>query len=210
MSPGIHQFPPTPQQTAMMQSRKAKPWEVLFRVVNFTLILASLGLAWWTFNKRLIPMQQRSRQMASNLQALSSQVDDMSRKWPKYERDQVRTDYQEVRNQLFADELELGRWVMRLEEQSGPLALEINVQFGSPTTKTNEMEKLAVIPASITLVVRPTVGGTQTPYQRMLRLGQQLGAEGKRADLAELTVNGGPLSITKGILVFNMWAGEEK
>jgi hypothetical protein len=44
----------------------------------------------------------------------------------------------------------------------------------------------------------------------MLRLGQQLGAEGKRADLSELTVNGGPLSITKGVLVFNLWAGEEK
>lgn len=210
MSPGIHQFPETPQQMALMQARKAKPWEVLFRVVNFSLILASLGLAWWTFTSRLVPMQQRSRQLASNLQTLSTQVDDMSRKWPKYEREQIRTDYQEVRNQLFADETELGRWLMRLEEQSTPLALDINVQWGSPTTKTNETESLAVIPASVTLVVRPTVGGTQTPYQRMLRLGQQLGAEGKRADLAELTVNGGPLSITKGVLVFNLWAGEEK
>ena len=99
---------------------------------------------------------------------------------------------------------------MRLEEQAVPLALDINVDFGKSSKQTTEEEKLAVIPASVTLVVRPTVGGTQTPYQRMLRLGQQLGAEGKRADLAELTVNGGPLSITKGIMVFNLWAGEDK
>lgn len=210
MSPGINTFPPTPQQLAMGQARRSKPWEVLFRVINFTLILASLGLAWWTFYKRLIPMQQRSRELASNLQTLSSQVDEMSRKWPKFEREQIRTDYQEVRNQLFADEVELGRWLMRLEEQASPLALDIKVQFGKSTTRNAESEKLAVIPASVTLVVRPTVGGNQTPYQRMLRLGQELGAEGKRADLAELSVNGGPLSITKGVLVFNLWAGEEK
>ncbi len=210
MSPGANQFPPTPQQLAIAHARKAKPWEIGFRIINFSLILASLGLAWWTFNKRLVPMQQRSRQLAATLQKLSSQVDDMSRKWPKYERDQVRSDYQEVRNELFADETELGRWLMRLEEQSSPLALDIKVEFGKSTDRTTENEKLAIIPASVTLVVRPTVGGNQTPYQRMLRLGQQLGAEGKRADLAELTVNGGPLSITKGVLVFNLWAGEQK
>jgi hypothetical protein len=41
----------------------------------------------------------------------------------------------------------------------------------------------------VTLEIRPAIGGTQTPFQRMLRLGQQLAAEGKRADLAELDVN---------------------
>jgi hypothetical protein len=210
MSPGRQDFPATPQQLAMVQARRAKPWEIAFRAINFSLILASMAFAWWTFQKRLVPLQKQSRQQASRLEALSSQVDDMGRKWPKFQRDQIRTDYQEVRNELFADELELGRWLMRLEEEASPLALDIKVQFGKSTNRTTEDEKLAVIPASVTLVVRPTIGGTQTPYQRMLRLGQELGAEGKRADLAELTVNGGPLSITKGVLVFNLWAGEEK
>ena len=210
MSPGIQNLPATPQQLAMVQARKAKPWEILFRAINFTLILASVGFAWWTFEKRLVPLQKQSRQQVTSLETLSSQVDDMGRKWPKFARDQIRTDYQEVRNELFADELELGRWLVRLEEEAAPLALEINVQFGKSSNRTTEEEKLAVIPASVTLVVRPTIGGTQTPYQRMLQLGQELGAEGKRADLAELTVNGGPLSITKGVLVFNLWAGEEK
>jgi hypothetical protein len=210
MSPGNLHLPPTPQQLALVQARRAKPWEIAFRVINFGLILASVGLAWWTYSKRLVPMQQRSRQLSRSLDGLSTQVDNLSRKWPKFERDQIRSDYREVRNELFADELELGRWLMRLEEQAVPLALEINVDFGKSANRTTEEEKLAVIPASVTLVVRPTVGGTQTPYQRMLRLGQQLGAEGKRADLAELTVNGGALSITKGVMVFNLWAGEDK
>src|SRR5258708_23999129 len=73
-----------------------------------------------------------------------------------------------------------------------------------------EQENGAIVPASVTLEVRPAIGGTQTPYQRMLRLGQQLAAEGKRADLAELDVNGGPLSLTHGVFGFNFWAGEER
>ena|SRR5579864_2805876 len=210
MSPGNLDLPPTPQQLAMAQTRKAQPWEIVFRIINFSLILGSLGFAWWTFAKRLVPLQQQSRQLASTIDTLSTQLDDLSRKWPKFERDQIRTDYKEVRNELFKDELEIGRWWMRLEEEAAPLALETQVTFGNITDKTTEKENLSVIPASVTLVVRPTIGGTQTPYQRMLRLGQLLGAEGKRADLAELTVNGGPLSITKGILVFNLWAGEGK
>ena len=209
MSPDNPSLPPTPQQLAMAEATKSKPWELIFRLINFGLILLSLALAWWTFEKRLIPQQQKSRQLASTMDTLSSQIDDLSRKWPKFERDQIRTDYKEVRSALFQDEMELGRWVMRLEEEAAPLALETQVKFGSPSDKTTDKEKLSIIPASITLVVRPTIGGTQTPYQRMLRLGQTLGAEGKRADLAELTVNGGPLSITKGILVFNLWAGDE-
>ncbi|HZR16105.1 MAG TPA: hypothetical protein VFE51_02155 [Verrucomicrobiae bacterium] len=209
MSPGIQKLPPTPQQLAMAQLRRSKPWEIAFRIINFSLILGSLGLAWWTFSKRMVPMQKRSREAAVSLDSLSTEVDNLARKWPRFEVEQIRSDYKEVRNELFADELELGRWLVRLEEQASPLALDIKVDFGKSTTRSAENEKLAVIPASVTLVVRPTVGGNQTPYQRMLRLGQQLGAEGKRADLAELTVNGGPLSITKGVLVFNLWAGEE-
>ena len=209
MSPGMQHLPPTPQQMAMAQARRAKPWEIVFRIINFSLILGALGFAWWTFNKRMLPMQKRSRELIASLDTLSTEVDNLGRKWPRFEVEQIRSDYKEVRNELFADELELGRWLVRLEEEASPLALDIKVDFGKSTTRNTENEKLAVIPASVTLVVRPTVGGNQTPYQRMLRLGQQLGAEGKRADLAELTVNGGPLSITKGILVFNLWAGEE-
>jgi hypothetical protein len=111
---------------------------------------------------------------------------------------------------LFADEAELGRWLVRLEEETMPLALDLKVDFGTTTTRTAEQEKLAIVPASVVLEIRPVIGGDQTPFQRMLRLVQQLAAEGKRADLSELDVNGGPLSITHGLLVFNLWAGEGK
>lgn len=197
-------------QKGAVPRKKISHWEALFRLLIFVLMGGSLTFAWWTYSHRLIPLQQQARQLSASLNRLSAEVDVLERKWPQLQRDQIRSDYQEVHNQLFADEAELGRWLVRLEEDAAPLALDINVGFGKSVARTAEQEKLAIIPASVTLEVRPAIGGTQTPYQRMLRLGQQLAAEGKRADLAELDVNGGPLSITHGLLVFNLWAGEGK
>ena len=209
MSPATTPPMGKPRRVTLAQPRKLNHLEALFRVVILTLILASLALAWWSFSRRLVPLQQQSRQLAVKLNRVATEADALEMKWPKAEAAQIRADYQEVRSELFADEAELGRWLMRLDEQAAPLALEIKVNFGKSTSRTAEDEKLAIIPASIVLEVHPTIGGNQTPYQRMLRLGQQLGAEGKRADLYELSVNGGPLSITHGLLVFNLWAGEE-
>ena len=113
------------------------------------------------------------------------------------------------RLQLFADEAELNRWLERLKDDSIPLALELNINFGQVTSEMTNTVKIGIIPASVSVEVRPLLGLTGTPYQRLLRLGQQLAAEGKRADLAELTVAGGTNSITRASLVFNLWAGEE-
>jgi hypothetical protein len=199
---------PTSAQKNAPSAQKLTRWDALFRLINVVLIAGSIAFAWWTFSQRLVPLQKQSRELSSSLNRLSAEVDVLERKWPKVDREQIRTDYKEVRNQLFADETELGRWLVRLEEQASPLALDIKVDFGKSAARTAEQEKLAIVPASVVLEIRPVVGGTQTPFNRILRLGQQLAAEGKRADLSELNVNGGPLSITHGLLVFNLWAGE--
>lgn len=200
----------TQAQRANLPAKKSTRWDALFRFVNVVLIGGSIAFACWVYKQRLVPLQNQSRELSASLATLSAEVDVLQRKWPPVQREQIRTEYAEVHNQLFADEAELGRWLVRLEEDAGPLALDIKVDFGKGTARTAEQERLAIVPASVTLEVRPAIGGTQTPFQRMLRLGQQLAAEGKRADLAELDVNGGPLSITHGLLVFNLWAGEGK
>ena len=208
MSPPARvQLPPGGQK---LPRRKLSAWEFVFRLLNLLLIVGALALAWWSYNKRLVPLRQQSRAVSTALAKLAFEVDLLERRWPKSDRDQIRADYKESRNQLFADEAELGRWLVRLEEEASPLALDLNVNFGKSIAQTKEQEKLAIVPASVTLEIRPVLGGTQTPYQRMLKLGQQLAAEGKRADLSELDVNGGPLSITHGLLIFNLWAGEGK
>ena len=73
-------------------------------------------------------------------------------------------------------------------------------------------EKLAMIPATIFLEVRTTTdqSAAQSPYQRLVQMAQQLGAGEKRTDLAELSLSGGTGSVSRAVMVLNLWAGEER
>jgi hypothetical protein len=135
-------------------------------------------------------------------------VDRLERKWSPADTDEIRRRYREVYAQLFADPAALEAWLSNLAAQAGPLGLNVQVEFGASATATPDQQNLAVVPARILLEVQPAPGGNESSYQRLLRFTEQLAAEGKRADLAELHVVGGNLSIPSATLVFNLWAGE--
>jgi hypothetical protein len=196
-------------RVAVAQSPRLNAWEFIFRVVIIFVLLASLALAWWTFTKFFIPVQKQSRELTSQFARLSTEVDQLERKWSKADTEQIRGGYQEVYGQLFADQPALEAWLVDLEAQAGPLGLDVKIDFGQTAPPGTNEQKLAVVPARVALEVRPVPGGTDSPYLRLLRLTRQLAAEGKRADLAEMTVVGGPASIARATLVFNLWAGEE-
>lgn len=198
-----------PRAVVLTQSRKPKRSEAIFRVIVVVVLLGSLILAWWAFALRFVPLQKRARDLNLSVTRLSSEVDALERRWPKEEAEAVRVRYKELHTQLFADSAALEAWKTRLEEMAKPLGLQATFEFGATTPQLTNDYKVAVIPANVSLEVTPVLNAEDTPYQRLLRLGQKLAAEGKRSDLAEMTLNGGPLSITKAQLVFNLWAGEE-
>jgi len=198
---------PTRAQVGVARSPRPNKWELLFRLVIIFVLLASLALAWWTFSKVFLPVQRQSQELSTKLAALSSDVDRLERKWGQADAEEIRRRYREAYGQLFADQSALEAWLANLEEQAGPLGLEAKVDFGQSTpASTNELQ-LAVV--NVSLEVRPMPGTTEAPYQRLLRFTGLLAAEGKRADLAEMTVVGGPNSIPRATLVFTLWAGEE-
>ncbi len=200
----------TPARAVVLtQLRKPKRSEAVFRAVVVLVILASLALAWWAFAVKFVPLQKRSRELTVAVSRLSTEVDTLERKWGKDEAAEIRARYNELHTQLFADTAALQAWLSRLQEMAGPLSLEATVDFGNTVPQLTNDYKVAFIPANVSLEVRPVLNSTESPYQRLLRLGQKLAAEGKRSDLAEMTVTGGPMSITKAHLVFNLWAGEE-
>jgi len=202
ISPGQRSF-------AVAQPRKISQWEALFRVTIAAALLASMGMAWWTLTRKLVPLQQQSQALNATFSRLSAEVDALEIKWPTTRVEPIRTQFKELRAQLFANEEAMEEWFDRLMQASGPLSLNLQVEFGKPSVQvTNEVQVL-VVPASVSVEVRPTPGGTESPYQRLLHFGQQLSAEGKRADLAELSVFGGTNSITRALLVFNLWAGDD-
>ncbi len=194
---------------AVAQPRKISRWELAFRVAIIAVLVISMGMAWWTLTRQLVPLQQQSRALALTVSHLSDQVEALQRKLSGDNVEKVRNQYKELRTQLFADEEALDSWMRRLDEAAGPLVLDLKIDLGKSTAQVTNDVKIAVIPASVSVEVHPMPGATESPYQRLLRFGQQLAPEGKRADLAELSVIGGTNSITRALLVFNLWAGDE-
>lgn len=203
--------PPFPGKStvSVAQPRKASRWEIVFRVVIVGALFVSIGLAWWTLTRQLMPLQQQSQSLSMTVSHAADEVDALQRKWSQSDVEQIRARYKELRTQLFADPEALHAWLARLDEAAGPLVLDLKVDLGKPTARVTSEVQVSVIPASVSVEVHPMPGGTESPYQRLLRFGQQLGIEGKRADLAELNVTGGTSSITRALLVFSLWIGDD-
>lgn len=198
-----------PRAVVLTQVRKPKRSEAIFRIVVVAVLLGSLALAWWAFSVRFVPVQKQARDLSATVSRLSTEVDTLERRWSKEESEEIRARYRELHTLLFADTAALQAWLTRLEEMAKPLSLSPETEWDKAVPQLTNDYRVAFIPARISLEVSPVPGATDTPYQRVLRLAQKLAAEGKRADLAEMSMSGGPLSISKAQLVFNLWAGDE-
>lgn len=185
--------------------------EVIFRVVIGVVILVSLVVAWWSFFKVLPPLQKQAHELAATYTQVNADVDKLSREWSETRAAEITNKYSEVRSRLFSSESAFAQWLANLNGQASTLTLDAKADFGKTTPVPAAGEKLATIPATIFLEVRPAADGTSgaTPYQRLMRLAQQLGAGERRTDMASLDVSGGTGSISRAVMVLNLWAGEE-
>lgn len=185
-------------------------WEALFRVVIVLVILVSIAVAYWSFFERLLPLQQQSRLLVTKVSKMSEQMDQTQRRWTPGRIKEIRARYREVYSQLLADPAALEEWLRQIHTEAAPLALELKVGIGQSAPQGAFTNNLAIVPASISLEVLPAPGEAKgkSPYERVLAFGQQLAAHSKRADLTELTVVGGAGSISRAVLVFNLWAGD--
>lgn len=209
MSPSLPSSTPVRQRGVFAPPKGLDARELLFRAVIVLVILGSLALAWWTYTRVFTPLQKQSRELTSTLGQLSASVENLERKWTRADVEQIRANCGQAYLQLFPNKAALEAWLDHLQEQAAPLALDVKVDIGKIRPRNDDEDIIAVIPTSVSLEVRPVAAGGESPYQRVLRLGQQLAAEGKRADLAELHVAGGTESVSRALLVFNLWAGED-
>jgi cytoskeletal protein RodZ len=203
---------PPPTTSLLDQLRVRSSRELTFRIVILVIIFGSLGLAWWSFAKVLPPLQNKSKELTSTLSRLNTDVDELERKWPKEAELEVTNKYNEVRSQLFSNEAAFDSWLANLNGQASTLTLDAKADFGKTSPVTAPGEKLATIPASIFVEVRPSQTGSlaQSPYQRIIQLTEQLCLQQKRTDLAQLTLAGGVGSISRALVVLHLWAGEDK
>jgi hypothetical protein len=204
--------PPAPKQVHLPPPKKLRltHWEAVFRVVIVLVIVVSIAVAYWSFCERLLPLQQQSRALVTKVSKLSEQMDQAERRWTPDQTGEIRARYREAYLQLFADPAALQEWLRQIHTEAAPLALGLDVRLGPSAPQGVFTNSLAIVPASISLEVLPASGDAKgkTPYERVLAFSQQLAAHGKRADLAELTVAGGAGSISRAVLVLNLWAGD--
>ena len=200
----LHLPPPQPQKVRLTH------WEALFRIAIVVVILVSAGVAYWSFFVRLAPLQNESRSMLTRVSNMSVQLDKAEQRWTSNQVQEIRTHYREVYPRLFADQAALEEWLGEISADARQLGLEIKVSVGQSTPQVPFTNNVSVTPAAISLEVLPASdeAAGKTPYERVLRFGQQLAAHGKRADLAEATVQGGVGSVKRASLVLNLWVGD--
>ena len=201
---------PLRRRVAPVQQARFDYREWLFRAVTITLLLGSMALAWWSI-RGLAPLQKQTRSLSSRVAGLSAEVDDLERKRPKDQDGQIEARLQEAHSTLFTDQAALAAWLATLQKQSAPLALEARSLFGKTIPQTTSGESVTIIPTTISVDVRPQAGAqrNESPYQRILRLNRILATQDKRADLRELTMVGGPHSVTNAVMVFYLWATDK-
>jgi hypothetical protein len=201
--------PQPPKQARRPASLKFK--ELFFRVVIVSLLVCSIGVAWYCFAWVLVPRQQQSQKLTTSIARLSSEVDELERRWSPAEAQQVSNQFTQVKQKLFADQPALANWLATLREHSVPLSLDVQADIGSAVPKSTNGPTLAVIPTTVTIDVQPfrDLRGLESPYRRILRLSEQLIAQEKRADLKEIRVYSGTNSVARATMLFELWAGEE-
>jgi hypothetical protein len=206
---------PKPRPAQLLRSRGLDPREFVFRAIIVTLILGSAFGAWWTFMRVLPPLQLKSRQLASDLSKLQTKADDLDRQWSKTQMEDLTNQYLQAQSMLISGRPALGEWLTKLKTDSKSLALTADTKEGVPRSVPAPGFTLAVVPATISVEVRPTVGpGATSSYQRVLQLAERLcsdspGSDLKRADPVGLSVSGGVGSVTNLVLTVDLWAGEE-
>lgn len=180
--------------------------DLLARLVVTGLLLASVGLLWWSYYRVYIPRLKVTRDLNASVEKLTADVDLMDRRWTKAEVATINERFLLVQPRLFADQPELEGWLADFRDQVNPLALDIKTELvgASPVEET----KLLMLPTKMTVTFRPAPEGATnaSPYQRLLQLAERITAQGKNADLTELTVDSGMNSISRAVVGINFWA----
>src|SRR5690242_10927038 len=99
--------PPKRASVAVAPPRKTSRLELAFRITIVSALIIGAGLAWWSLEERLVPLQQRSRTLAVTATQLSDRIDALQRKWSKQDIQQIREQYKQLHTQLFANREEL-------------------------------------------------------------------------------------------------------
>ena len=144
--------------------------EVLFRVVIVVLLAASLWLVWWSYNRVYAPRLKECRDDNATVNRLSMEVDDLDHRWPPADVERINQRSGQVDASLFSDQSVVETWLADFREKLPAMGLELTAAFGKNTAHSAAGRRLAVIPATLQVELRPVTNSAAmpSPYQRLL------------------------------------------
>jgi hypothetical protein len=167
----------------------------LFRLAMIGICLASIGLVYWSFFMRFLPVSGEHQAHITELSRLSDEVDQLRARLDPVEVEQTRVRFAAARQLLFASGDDLQQWGMTLERDALSRALEVSVELGDAEEEDQDHPELSRVSAELTLWPLTVVGLTNSPYQRVLGYFQDVVTAPKRIDLLELRVDGNSNSV---------------
>ncbi len=206
--------PPVPKsaetvRAALSEAKRARHRDRLFRVLTAAGILLSVVLALWSLFSIWFPLQTRLGDLTTQASRLSSENDALNSKWSKEKVARLRADYSAVHSSLFVSPAAFNSWLANLRSDCQDLKLGFKVSLERPAAMTNAPPDFALIPAKISLDFSRPNATDDSPYQRLMKLNQAFTGQGKRADLTQMSVEGGPNSVKHADLVFQLWASDQ-
>jgi len=181
----------------------------LVRGLMAAVLIASILAAYWSY-RQLVPIQKESREASALVNRLSTEIGVMEGKYTPADLEVLAGEYHRAQGLLFSGEDALNQWFQNLKAGMIPLALDATADFGRAATTNAAQQALAVVPAKLTLDIKPAgeIGSVRSPYERVLGFLDQVARQEKRVDLIELQVDGGSNSVTRALLVLDLWAGD--
>ncbi len=198
--------PPAARRKA--PSLTTRDWAL--RGAMLALLLIAIGGLVWSYS-RLVPMQARGRQLSERVGKLEEEIAQMERGHTAADLEQLARDFKFAGAMLLDGEEALVAWFNGLKRTAVPLALEAVADFGQPHPPAVTNYNVAVVPADLTLNIKPTeaVASPLSPHARVLALLDSLIRQTSRADLVALHVSAGTNSIAQVRARLELWAGKE-
>lgn len=186
---------------------KRGPRATWFRLAMLVVCLASIGLVYWSFFLRFLPVSSEHEADITELSRLSDEVEQLQLRLDPVEAEQTRVRFEAARQLLFSDADALQQWGMTLERDALSRALDVNVVLGDAEEEAEEVTELSRVSAELTLWPMTVVGLTNSPYQRVLGYFQDVVTAPKRIDLLELRVDGNSNSVEYAHARFQVMSG---
>lgn len=187
---------------------KKNPWTT--RVVMSLVLLFSIGLIWWSVNKRLLPVVHEAQKKTQEVSALANEVQQLELKWTPADISKTEKQFKDSKKSLLSGDAGRMNLNREIQQQARALSFNVDIQPGNTEPLPTAGYKLALMLTTIDVYPSAVSSLTNTPYARLLNFTKMLSELESRTDFLELSVTSDTNSVHQATAVVQLWSeGDE-